>query len=492
MPTLMSLPNEILISIIDATVPEDVVSISTCCKRVYSLASRRLEEHKLKKSLFSKIFVNVDFQLFPRPLWAPNSPDYNTDLEEFFSDERNHLYPKAMAVKFDPDGFGPMYDSGIARISATIRFDEFERQLESRMAKVHSMIALVVGEIEAAEWDKDVKAGYPLAIFLLLLALLPNLEECEIQTFSYSRHTSSTNYSKIIRIMIEAALGQKENGLNFGGRLTKCAIDGECYESIGESFLPFIMMLPRMQTIQGNTLQIENGSWPFTDAVSPVVDLDLEGLIHIAALRNYVHGIRELKRFRYNCVDDWEIDWEPCGLVAALRQYAFRSLVSLHLSTDSYEMTWREISPGIGSLRSFEVLETIRLHYILLLEDVLIADSTDEVDSAETSETSPEDSLAQPQHLIDFLPSSVRTFQLEAIARRESVLDTFEGFPEHRLERLPNLELISFDADDETISQVKTICDKSGGRVRGWEEAEPCKTWRGDGTFNTWTLEFCA
>ena len=469
MPTLMGLPNEILISIIDTTSPEDVVSFSTCCKRMFSLARRRLEEHKEKKSLFSKIFVNGDFQPFPRPLRSPNYLDHYTDLNQFFSDERNRLYPKAMVVQFDLEEFGSMYESdgsGIARTSATNGFEEFERQLRPRMAEVHNMIALVLGEIEAVEWGEDVKAGYPLALFLLLLALLPNLEDCEIQTFGYSLHTSNANYSKIINVMIEAALGQKENGLNVGGRLTKCTIDGEFYDSIEKGFLPFVMMLPRMQTIQVNTLQIEDGPWPFTDAVSPVVDLDFGGRIHNAALSNYIRGIRELKRFRYYCADNSVIDWEPCGIVAALRQYAFRSLVSLDLTIHSSDkMTWLEISPGIGSLRSFEVLETIRLDYILLLEEVSIAHSADEVDSAESSESLDEESLAKGQHLIDFLPASVRIFQLDNIDEEEAILDTFDGFKEHRLERLPNLELISLDADDEIISQIENICKETGVRI---------------------------
>lgn len=472
MPNLMSLPNEILISIIDATGPEDVLSFSTCSKRMYSLASRRLKEHKEKKRLFSKILVNSNFQPFPRPLRGRNYPNHNIDLKEFFSDERNRLYPKAMVVLFDFAEFGPTYrpDSGrAARISAIDVNDEFERQLKPRMAEVHNMIALVVGEIEAAEWDEDVKAGYPLALFLLLLALLPNLEECEIQTWGDWPRTSSANYSKIIRVMIEAGLGQKKDGLGCSGRLTKCTVEGDYCRSIGESFLPFIMMLPRMQTVKGNSLHIEDGSWPFTDAVSPVVDLGLNGVIHTATLSNYVRGIREFKRFQYDFTDkriphiEPHGDCEPCGIVDSLRQYAFRSLVSLDLTSDqSYEMYWFDISPGIGSLRSFEVLENVRLHYVLVLEEVLVVDGADEDDSAETSETLDE---AKGQQLIDFLPSSVKIFHLEDIPEVGHILDTFVGFPEHKVERLPNLESISLDADDKTISRIEDICKETGVRI---------------------------
>ena len=476
MPTLMGLPNEILISIIDATGPEDVVSFSTCCKTMYSLAKRRLEEHKEKQRLFANIFVNGDFLPYPGPFRGVkySNSDTDTDLNELFSDERNHSYPKAMLVKFDLEEFGPTYEHDgwrPARLSATNWFDEFQHQLKSRMAEIHSMMALVVGGIEAEKWVKDVKEGYPLATFLLLLALLPNLEKCEIQIFSWWRHTLSAKYSKIIRLLIEAALGQKENGLSLGGRLTKCIIYGDYCGSIRESFLPFIMMLPKMRTIQASRLDIENVPWPFTDAVSPIADLDLNGVIHTATLSNYVRGIRELKSFRYNYENDSfmdfpDISWEPCEIVATLRQTAFKSLVSLDLTTSvTHDWNWFDISPGIGSLRSFEVLEIVRLEYVLLLEEVLIADGADEVDSKETSGILNEESLAKAQGLIDFLPSTARIVQLEGIPEGEGSLDAFKGFPEHRVERLPRLDSMVLNAEDETISQIEKICKETGVQI---------------------------
>ena len=283
----------------------------------------------------------------------------------------------------------------------------------------------------------------------------------------------------IIKVMIETGSGQKKDGLGCSGTLTKCTVGGDFCGSIGESFLPFIMMLPEMKTVKGDSLHIEDGSWPFTDAVSPVVDLDLNGVIHTATLSNYVRGVRELKRFQYNFTDERiphvepHGDCEPCGIVDTLRQYAFRSLVSLDLTSEySYEMYWFDISPGIGSLRSFEVLENVRLHYVLLLEEVLVVDSADEEvlvvdsadedDSAETSENLDE---AKGQHLIDFLPSSVKFFHLEDIPGGGHILDAFVGFPEHRVERLPNLESISLDADDKTISRIEDICKETGVRI---------------------------
>ena len=465
--TLMELPNEILSSIIEATEPEDIVSFSTCCKLMYGVARHRLEEHKEKKSLFSTIFVN-DHPV-PRPLCGAEYDKLNTGLRDLFSDERNRLYPKTMVLSL-PEVNGSMneYDnSRTARTSALSGLDKVEQQLEFRMAEVHSMIGLEIGGVEAKEWGKHVKAGDPVAIFLLLLALLPNLEKCSIKILGDWHQGSSANYLKITRLIVKAALGQEENGLRFGGRLSKCTIEGNFSQSLGKKLLRFIMMLPRMKIIHGSCLEIEDGSRPFKDAVSPVVDLDLHGAIETVSLSNYVRGIRELKRFQYTFAGDPDIYWEPCEIVATLEEFAFRSLVHLDLTANvAFSMVWSDISPGIGSLRSFEVLETVRLQYYMLFEEDLLADSAEGFDLMEMLGDLLDKSLVKGRELIDFLPSSLRTFQLEGISKGRLILDTLEGFPEHRVEILPNLELISLDAGDEFNGQIEKICKEAGVQMR--------------------------
>lgn len=58
MPTLMDLPNEILIAIIGVIEPDDIESFSTCCKLIHGLARQRLEEHEYKKSIYSTVLVS--------------------------------------------------------------------------------------------------------------------------------------------------------------------------------------------------------------------------------------------------------------------------------------------------------------------------------------------------------------------------------------------------------------------------------------------------
>ena len=475
MPTLMDLPNEILISIINATESENIESFSTCCKLMHRLARHRLEEHKGKKSNFSTIFVKDDFVPLPKPLCGTKYNKSSDQLREFFSDERNRFYPKAMVVNLPAGG-----NRFLNEHDAIDGLDEVEQQLECRMAEVNSMMGLDIGGIEAEEWGKHIKAGDPTAMLLLLLALLPNLEKLSVHNMGYLPRTLSASYWKIMRLMTEAALEQKKDGLSFGGKLSQCKLTGNFFEHTETSLVPFFMVLPSMRAIQGVELDMEDWPWLYAGAVSPVVDLDLNGAIGAVTLINYIHHIRELKRLRFHYRYDEEIGWKPRGIVTKLRQVASKSLVHLDLTIDvSTEMGWFDSSLGIGSLRSFEVLETVRLQDVLLYEEVRTADSAERLYSTKILGKLFDNSLVKGQILIDFLPSSVRCFQLEDIVNGRLILDTLKGFPEHRAKRLPNLELILLEAGDEINSQIEGICKKSGVQMRSSKKNSPFPKYMG-------------
>ena len=470
MPTFMGLPNEILTAIIEAIEPDDIESFSSCCKLMYSLARQRIEEHKEKKSLFSKLIVEDDISPLP---WSGDNKKYSepgTYLKGLLSDERNRLYPNTMIVYVFKVGFGSMNYSGTARDSVKDGLNDARRELKRTVAGVHSGLGLNLGEDEAEEWAKEVQAGCPIATFLLLLALLPNLRNIIISVDAWSPSTLDASYAKILRHMIEAALRQKENWLGFGRRLSECKVLERFSQGIGEKLLPHLMMLPRIQKFRGVNLAIEDGSWPYTDAASRVVDLDLRGAIDITSLSSYVRGIRELKRFRFIYFGDGHIPWVPCDIVAALRQFALRSLVRLDVTRDAKGTTsWSDVFPGIGSLRSFQVLETVRLDHMLLLREIRGANGADVANPEWKVKDLCDEPKIRGQELIDFLPCSTKTFRLEDIAMGRLVLDLFEGFPKHRVERLPKLELVSLDAGKQINSQIDTICEESGVRVI-WEQ----------------------
>lgn len=327
-----------------------------------------------------------------------------------------------------------LFAPSAAEISGINDLQGFEQQVESSMREISNKIGLETGGIEAREWGKHVKGGNSSAILIFLLAFLPNLENLNLEYSTSWPLGLSAGYSKILSLMNKAALEQSKAELSFGGRLSRCTVHGEECVSLEKGILPFLMMLPRIQVIQGYRLYIEDCSWPYADAVSPIADFEMHGVMDASTLSSYLSGISELKKFRYTHSSDGYILFEPSEIVATLRQSAFRSLVHLDLTTHApYECLWANGLSAIGSLRSFEVLETIRLQFILLfLDDRAVNLTWSLADSYDESAT-------EEQKLINFLPSSARTFRLEDINMRRLVLCIFGEFPEQREERLPKL-----------------------------------------------------
>ncbi|CAF9927370.1 MAG: hypothetical protein ALECFALPRED_003693 [Alectoria fallacina] len=54
-----SLPNEMMLNVIETTDPEDIESLALCCKLVHTLASKTLAQHQADKDRWSQIFFCV-------------------------------------------------------------------------------------------------------------------------------------------------------------------------------------------------------------------------------------------------------------------------------------------------------------------------------------------------------------------------------------------------------------------------------------------------
>ena len=129
--------------------------------------------------------------------------------------------------------------------------------------------------------------------------------------------------------------------------------------------------------------------------------------------------------------------------------FASRSLVHLELTgfTDIYHVKLRRHEPFIGSLRAFEVLETLILETVMLYNEIIEQDLA----AGRTA-------LAEPERLVDILPASAKKLKLVGELSDEEALEMLAGMEELRDERIPNLESISFE-DVETSSEILSICE---------------------------------
>ena len=88
-----------------------------------------------------------------------------------------------------------------------------------------------------------------------------------------------------------------------------------------------------------------------------------------------IEKIKSLQKFTY---DVWRQSnagiqtWEPRGIVGVLQLFANRSVVRVELVSIAHigRVRFRREEPFVGSLRAFEVLETMRLETVMLYKEV--------------------------------------------------------------------------------------------------------------------------
>ncbi len=96
MPTLLSLPNEVLDHIISDVHIDDIEAFSSCCKQIKVLAAVRLAEHLARKFNFPAVVIEpeaYDPADYVRASLIPTSL-----LWDFLMDEKNTLYPRSMSI----------------------------------------------------------------------------------------------------------------------------------------------------------------------------------------------------------------------------------------------------------------------------------------------------------------------------------------------------------------------------------------------------------
>lgn len=139
-------------------------------------------------------------------------------------------------------------------------------------------------------------------------------------------------------------------------------------------------------------------------------------------------------------------------------------------------MRFRRGEPFIGSLRAFEVLETLRLETVMLYKEV---DGTDDRtpdgppprNQYITPEITQDDwaggrnALVEPERLVDILPASAKRLRLVGGLSNEEAKAMLEDLVELKDERIPNLRRIFFE-DVDPSSGISSLCENASVKAR--------------------------
>lgn len=455
MPTLLSLPAELHLQIIEETDLYDLEALWTSCKTFYAYGEDKLRLHTYRKAKFHTITVG----------WETGSPNQSHPLlylRDILEDEEIRLYPRAMQI--NPLSYWDRYEEGDYDYPslANQRKSEIDKIIEDHGDRINTMVAEIHRKLlpnapiaDATAWSNEIQLEEPAATVLLLLALYPHLEYLHID--DPGQDWWSANLGAVFTSLTAAASDPTTNTLGIFSRLSDFKLTGEPGpvgpQSKAELFSPF-MAVPTMRSIKAYDVDGRNFQWSWGVGFSQVTDVKLEMCdIDTTTLTSHISAVKTLTTLKYTFYPTTDEDeagsarWEPRAIVASLRLYACDTLTILELTASTLMRTlpFQDDEPYIGTLRTFKVLQSVKLDTMMLYERIKPASSV----PLEPRQKDPQSHRKRPraQPLVDFLPPSIQRLHMTSrtvgnVPSGKDVDGMFKGLPDLRTRYLPKLKEI--------------------------------------------------
>ena len=498
---LLYLPVEILQQIIKNADHTDVESITLSCKHLHNVGKSRLVAHRELKERYGRFTCGDPMKSWNDPGWGehparlldmilgePKIADYVTwlDLRDCY-----HLHN-------DPNIF--LTPNG--QIQAYPYASDTESSLDKRIEGVEEHLKDYLGQsLNIGMWDdfrKRVLALRKGSILALLLIVLPNLS-----TISFSTGFQRSIINPPWVDMLSDIAGMFAPGSNMQlplGRLERLEVNDATYDP---HLLALFMALPSLKFIRCQKAELR---YPVEDLMLPPSSVvSLQMLQSWFPLEPVLSSISNLRVFE--CTHRpwrWQLrevprTWTPRHLARTLLRHAGHSLTSLTLTGVSARCKTDEehlAHDWIGSLRDFRVLKSIRLDLDVLIDisatvnldsEIVQFSVVGDVDDNVVAMQIGDDFFALNHfdwnrrfaalyldaaqyipvvhRLINILPASAETIELEMQANGHIMQQLLDRLPERKAERLPNLKSISYECAERCTIGLEEACQAVGVQV---------------------------
>lgn len=428
---LQSLPNEILLRIIESEISHsDLENIALCSKTLFDLARPARERHLFNKRRFSTIIVgdaglgngvdqpmvlnDVDLSSALGDLLANRAAatEYCTTLrihalddEEFFTkryNDRNDREAMLITQKLAPQLFTLIQQAP---------FTTYDRWLFSHLRDIYEFLYEVP---------------------LILLYQIKVLELSNISSLFLNRCDGFKMVGESHHHLEQVRLFG-----NIEGYLQSYSTDFEA--------LRFLAQFPSITSIHGVHLSHPTSGLPLphlehvTDLHFESSGIDVEFLVKLLGttkgLKNFFYETDNRFRFTY-VYGLWQTIW-------ALRMSASKTLESLTLVDPSNTIEAREAYKSYPlSLRDFAVLKHVSVDCSLFRKPFV------------------EDGHRDWYRLVEVLPQTLETLELFRPASGEELSSIFGDLVELKGERLPNLKKISVDGEVHLEPDLVDDCER--------------------------------
>ena len=464
MPTILDLPNELLLKILDHIFPDDIPNFALTCKDVYEVAEDAVKLHLAREDTYEEVVLHGCHRhgdnAHPLPL-----------IQEMCMDWRIGEYVKTLTI----DCCGPWLDP--ARFHGKDHVEDIRRYKNEKKADNNlnqEVMPAIRGYIEekANEWclpppncfgvrslcDEAERGERSAMVSLLLLFFLPNLEAICLSRYTWSiSHLRDTILSMSKRDPQQSSRARKPFS-----SLKEVDLRGSRQDLVGEDadVLTWFTALPSMEKLYGDYVV---GHWQPVEErtilphTSNVTEIRLSNsAVQSEHLEQLFLGIRSLERFTYHHNEQMAegMEFKAHKILAALLRHAKHSLRFLAMFGDSG--TFEEADEGSMDLQGFQALKEVRLNigtYYEALRFDVAPDGRRRFDDF--------------QPLIYALPRSIEVVSLCGIKIFRHVRALFVGFAEKKDVRLPRLNKVRFRGNyvhghDEEWAQLRELCEGLG------------------------------
>ena len=471
MPSLLDLPNEIVILIANVVHAAEIESFSSCNKRIHWLSEEALKKHKRMKAQYGEL----DFGGCAPWLWTSRRqgrrPNPIFFLRNILNDDNLAHYPTKLFIS---EVTGQVEDWSLWSLEWQ---EEMQEKIMEALADCRDSITTKVEGcpyIEPEErqcWIQEIFGGSEATLLALLILYLPNLRSI---TFA---NTCWAELERLEQLTAKIAVATRESKPNPCplDKLSHLGLERVCNLFEDRPGTP-IMGLPSLRRLSGDSVTGHDLKWSEPYPSTDIADISLiRSHIDVHSFKSILSNVKGLQTFKYSFAiysSYWILDWDPRSIVQILQTYATHSLKSLDLTIYSVYLGNNMGATFVDCLPDFQALKRVRLQHNMFVEMIPTPTSRTNRPIAldKEAEASPLEVAEKRIHrLVDLLPASIEIVDLICPLRgKTEALAMMEGLPELKESRLPRLSALRMEVDEKLDVGMKASFKDAGIDLVWW------------------------
>ena len=454
MATLLALPNEILLNIIEELFPDDLPYFALSCKRMQTLSQKSLTVYRECKEKYAV----VKFHGCPE---RDNESDLPALLQHIIADQKIAYYPRSMifeglicsmecvhTFEYSPgNGDNDHSDNEAKRLGSIEKLNSIINQSDNGITRTNDETTdqrLAAGKVclyKSSQWS---------TMLGLLLTIFPNIETLTLKYFSELIILTQD----LLWNAVETNRGLGHTGPTIFTKLKTVIVDAS--EDVGaddaEVFACFALF-PSVECLVGKQIVNldppgSNITWTISEYLRlwhpslAVTEINVqESQLTFEYFSQLLHGVTRLKRFTYGF---WRGPWggsfatDPYRLIDLLLHHSKTTLEYLELKGFCSQPASPPDGTGYGCLRDFEALKEVRVHPALWT----ISETHHQAFGSKLDCIRRQDWIVFP--LVEMLPSCVETVHFEGPFHMLGVNDLLIDLTMAKGRRLSSLKTIAF------------------------------------------------